>query len=372
LNAFAVSAATRELSGTVYRETFWLVTDHLGTPRMVVDKSGSLASIKRHDYLPFGEELGAGVGGRTTTQGYTTDNLRQKFGGGQERDSETGLDFMQARYYSSTMGRFTSADSLAGRVVNPQTLNLYSYVRNNPLRYVDPTGHQTVDHCTGSNNETCGRPVQEHLTNYIEKDEEIEVINSNAKGERPTLWQEGFLALKLGVRNGLDPHFLDRKFYGISDATIQYYEREKHHTTMALLPLAFAAVPEFAAEDAAADISAAVTGDIDAALESTVYHGTDSASAESVISEGLSVTRNNEAAAGAGADQNGFFVTTEKSIAQDYANVRAADRGGEPVVLEAPKGRLPLETHRNLPSHESFVPRHRFKDVGPRVFRRSN
>jgi YD repeat-containing protein len=57
----------------------WLVTDQLGTPRMVFDKSGSLATVKRHDYLPFGEELSAGTGGRTTTLGYIVDSVRQKF-----------------------------------------------------------------------------------------------------------------------------------------------------------------------------------------------------------------------------------------------------------------------------------------------------
>lgn len=56
---------------------------------MVVDKSGSLAGIKRHDYLPFGEELGAGVGGKSPAQGYTaSDNVRQKFTG-KKRDGET-------------------------------------------------------------------------------------------------------------------------------------------------------------------------------------------------------------------------------------------------------------------------------------------
>jgi len=59
-----------------------------------------------------------------------------------ERDNETGLDYFGARYYASAQGRFTSADSYGGRLVNPQTLNLYAYVRNNPLKYVDPTGHE--------------------------------------------------------------------------------------------------------------------------------------------------------------------------------------------------------------------------------------
>jgi hypothetical protein len=58
----------------------WLVADQLGTPRMVFDKTGALVKVKRHDYLPFGEELFAGTGGRTTAQGYSaTDGVRQKF-----------------------------------------------------------------------------------------------------------------------------------------------------------------------------------------------------------------------------------------------------------------------------------------------------
>ncbi len=48
---------------------------------------------------------------------------------------------MQARYYSNGQGRFTSLDSFAGSTLNPQTLNLYAYVQNNPLNFNDPTGH---------------------------------------------------------------------------------------------------------------------------------------------------------------------------------------------------------------------------------------
>lgn len=73
LAAFKVSGEYAELAGTLYREAFWLVPDHLGTPRMIVNKSGSLASIKRHDYLPFGEEL-SGTGSRTAAMGYTVDS----------------------------------------------------------------------------------------------------------------------------------------------------------------------------------------------------------------------------------------------------------------------------------------------------------
>ncbi|MCI0563542.1 MAG: RHS repeat-associated core domain-containing protein [Nitrososphaera sp.] len=63
---------------------------------------------------------------------------------GKERDDETGLDFFGARYYASTQGRFTSADNFLNdtHVYDPASWNLYVYVRNNPLRYVDPTGEE--------------------------------------------------------------------------------------------------------------------------------------------------------------------------------------------------------------------------------------
>jgi RHS repeat-associated protein len=121
----------------------WLVTDQLGTPRMVFDKTGSLSGVSRHDYLPFGEELYVGTGGRTSTEGYNTDNVRQHFTG-KERDNETGLDYFGARYYASTQGRFTSIDpdnyQAKRDLKDAQSWNAYSYVNNNPLSRTDPDG----------------------------------------------------------------------------------------------------------------------------------------------------------------------------------------------------------------------------------------
>ncbi len=123
----------------------WLVSDQLGTPRMIFDQSGSFANVSRHDYLPFGEELVTGQGLRSSLQGYSAnDYVRQHFTG-QERDNETGLDYMHARYYANVTGRFTSSDTLFGSLGNPQTLNRYSYVGNNPLNFSDPTGHTAFD-----------------------------------------------------------------------------------------------------------------------------------------------------------------------------------------------------------------------------------
>jgi RHS repeat-associated protein len=79
---------------------------------------------------------------------------------GKERDAETGLDYFGARYYGSNMGRFMSADPIIitkHRFTDPQQWNLYAYVRNNPLKYTDPTGMDFNLQCKGTkdNASTC-------------------------------------------------------------------------------------------------------------------------------------------------------------------------------------------------------------------------
>jgi RHS repeat-associated protein len=120
--------------------TQYLTTDHLGSTRLVTDAAGS--PVKRYDYLPFGEEIPSGIGFRTTGLGYGSDSFPLKFTG-KERDAETGLDYFKARYFSSAQGRFTSPDPLhilKQKIRDPQQWNMYSYARNNPLRFFDPTG----------------------------------------------------------------------------------------------------------------------------------------------------------------------------------------------------------------------------------------
>jgi RHS repeat-associated protein len=67
---------------------------------------------------------------------------------GKERDGETGMDYFEARYLQASAGRFTTVDPLMNQsrnVADPQKWNRYAYVRNNPLRYVDPDGQDDAD-----------------------------------------------------------------------------------------------------------------------------------------------------------------------------------------------------------------------------------
>lgn len=122
-------------------ETQYITTDHLGSTRLISTGTSAPVTFKDSDYMPFGQELSSGIGG--AARGATFDGLgnRLKFTG-KERDAETGLDYFGARYFSGAQGRFTSPDAPFAdqRPEDPQSWNLYSYVRNNPLRYIDDDG----------------------------------------------------------------------------------------------------------------------------------------------------------------------------------------------------------------------------------------
>ena len=118
----------------------FLTEDHLGSVRLVTGALGNV--IRRHDYRPFGQDL-SGVNGRGPKYG-NFENVKRFTG--KERDAETGLDYFGARYMSGAQGRFTSPDLpfFDQRPHDPQSWNLYSYGRNNPLSFFDPSGRCSV------------------------------------------------------------------------------------------------------------------------------------------------------------------------------------------------------------------------------------
>jgi RHS repeat-associated protein len=137
-------SATPTDTGTKY-----LTTDALGSTRLVTNSDGSLE--KSYDYLPYGEEIRSTYAGRGSTfpgspypHPPSTQDLEFT---AKERDSETGLDFFGARYFSSAQGRFTSPDEPLEDQdpEDPQSWNLFGYVRNNPLRFTDADGRTCVN-----------------------------------------------------------------------------------------------------------------------------------------------------------------------------------------------------------------------------------
>ena len=173
------TTSTPEQNGTSY-----LTSNTLGTPRVTTKADGSVRA--RHDYLPFGEELYASAGSRTTGQKYDdsaspVDKTRQKFTQ-KERDNETTLDYFGARYYSSTTGRFTSPDPIYvsfGKINSPQTWNLYAYVGNNPHAYTDPTGMERIQ--LGQHNDG---QIKDSLKEIERKKAEIDKDPSKSKEQK--------------------------------------------------------------------------------------------------------------------------------------------------------------------------------------------
>jgi RHS repeat-associated protein len=127
-------------------QTSYVTTDTLSSTRVVTGQDQQ--PRERHDYLPYGEEIGA-QWGRTVEQKYDANIIRKKYTG-YEKDDETGLDFAQARYYSNRVGRFNSPDPFlgSGRTEDPQSWNRYAYTDNNPLARIDPHGMDWVYHVT--------------------------------------------------------------------------------------------------------------------------------------------------------------------------------------------------------------------------------
>jgi RHS repeat-associated protein len=118
---------------------FFYFSDHLKTASVITDSAGVIKA--ESDYYPWGGEL----------QFVNNDSNDYKFTG-KERDAESGLDYFGARYYSNALGRFLTPDWAAkaaavpyAEFADPQSLNLYSYVRNVPTTRYDADGHCQQD-----------------------------------------------------------------------------------------------------------------------------------------------------------------------------------------------------------------------------------
>jgi RHS repeat-associated protein len=124
--------ATYDLAGLHF-----YFNDPLGTRRAQTDGAGNWE--QNCQSLPFGDQLSCSISTSAPTEHHFT---------GKERDAESGLDYFGARYYASNMGRWMSPDWSEkvepvpyAKLDDPQSLNLYEYVSNNPLNQVDADGH---------------------------------------------------------------------------------------------------------------------------------------------------------------------------------------------------------------------------------------
>jgi RHS repeat-associated protein len=163
---------TYDWGGTAFNHEDWL-----GTERARSNMSGMVCETITS--LPYGDnESSSGSCSNYSPMHFT----------GKMRDTESNLDDFDARYYSSQWGRFMSPDDVTitpERLTNPQQLNLYAYVANNPLRYIDPTGE--ILQCVGNadSQKQCFSDLQQiagDAANRLSMDAKTGVVSFDTKG----------------------------------------------------------------------------------------------------------------------------------------------------------------------------------------------
>ncbi|MBX3329343.1 MAG: hypothetical protein KF722_02995 [Nitrospira sp.] len=119
-------------SGTVH---YWH-GDHLGSSSVITDSTGAKAQALT--YSPYG--------GVRTNQSFTTPAIDVPYKyTGKEFDYSTDFYYYESRYYDPWFGRFISPDTIVPDPLNPQDFNRYSYARNSPPNYIDPTGYCSLN-----------------------------------------------------------------------------------------------------------------------------------------------------------------------------------------------------------------------------------
>lgn len=116
---------------TSNNEHYYYLHNGHGDVVQIVDRNGQI--VNTYDYDEWGN---------LTYEQETIDNPFKY--SGEFYDEETGLYYLRARYYDPSMGRFINKDTYEGELTNPLSLNLYTYVENNPLIYIDPSGMAPV------------------------------------------------------------------------------------------------------------------------------------------------------------------------------------------------------------------------------------
>ena len=130
----------------------YVLTDHLGSPAIIQDASRVL--IKQEMFDPYGDAM---LSPNDSGIGYT----------GHMSDGDTGLVYMQARYYDPEIGRFLSTDPVTFSPDKPQQFNRYWYANGNPIGNIDPSGEASVTAtfdtaaaraaCSAGQSGACGR-----------------------------------------------------------------------------------------------------------------------------------------------------------------------------------------------------------------------
>lgn len=133
-------------------------TDALGSPTAATDAQGNV--VWRETYEPYGERIKKEPAASTNARWHTSHVL----------DAETGLQYAGARYYDPVIGRFMGMDPKGFSQGNPRSFNRYNYGNNNPYKYIDPDGKDSVlthEYTRSSGPRDLGHSVMQPYTVHV-------------------------------------------------------------------------------------------------------------------------------------------------------------------------------------------------------------
>jgi RHS repeat-associated protein len=138
---------TRRADGST--STYYATSDHLGSSDLVMD--GSATVLTRESFTPFGARRGSAWAGVPTSSDYTAfgNTTRKGFTSHEMLDS-VALVHMNGRVYDPFLGRFLSVDTVMQSLGATESINPYAYAWNDPLKYVDPSGHSLIGDLIGA------------------------------------------------------------------------------------------------------------------------------------------------------------------------------------------------------------------------------
>jgi RHS repeat-associated protein len=187
-----------------------VMSDWLGTRRAQLRNNIGMSGIEDFLTLPYGD-------GFTMVGGTNFDSLVQM--SGHQYNQEDNLYNFDARYYADWVGRFMSPDSFGGHLEDPQTLNHYSYVGNNPLSRTDPDGHDFYQQCGSSDHSGCTQ------------------VNTDPKNSKSTQWVQAGADGKAtiitsdSIRSGQNSATLTQNGLQVNGAQGIYFDNPASHTT---------------------------------------------------------------------------------------------------------------------------------------------